>query len=357
MKTLLLCPEIFASESGIQRVMRLYLKALADAARAPEDAVRLVALNDRIFPPEELARYAGGRLEAAVACGQRKGRFLAASLRLSRGCERLVCGHVRQLAAARLAKWLRPRLDYYLVAHGLEVWRPFGALERLALRGARRIFCVSEFTRAQLQARCALPSARLAVLPNALDPYFAPGAPAVAAADGGAPVLLTVSRLGRDDAYKGIDHLIAALPAIRREIPAARLQVAGRGDDAPRLQALAAQNGLDGAVEFSGFVPEARLRSLFAGCALFALPSEREGFGLVFLEAMAHGKPCVAARAGGVPEVIDESSGLLVPYGDVPALAAACVAALRRPWDAAAIRRRAEYFSFARFQQRLHELW
>lgn len=115
----------------------------------------------------------------------------------------------------------------------------------------------------------------------------------------------------------------------------------GRGDDASRLLGLARQCGVADAIEFVGFVSDTRLREEFASCTLFALPSQKEGFGLAYLEAMAAGKPCLAADAGGAPEVVTPEVGRLVPYADVPAIASAAVSMLGQTWDATAIAARA----------------
>jgi phosphatidylinositol alpha-1,6-mannosyltransferase len=354
--TLLLCPELFASEGGIPRMLRLYLRALCEeAAATPDGRVSLAVLNDKGFPPAALTRYTNHRLGKIFACNRCKRRFFLASLGLGGRSQRIVCGHVRQLFIARLVKFFRPSLDYYLVAHGIEVWRPFGPLERMALRGARRIFCVSEYTRFEIMKNCpGLRAEQLAVLPNALDPAFLV-APSPPRPDD--PVIFTLTRLDSAETYKGVDQLIAALPSVRRELPGARLRIAGTGDDLPRLKALAQTEGLAEAVEFLGFVEESRLADEFQACDLFALPSGREGFGLVFLEAMAHGKPCLGARAGGVPEVITGHCGTLVDYGDGPGLAAACIAALRRNWNINDILDRARYFSYENFRTRLAALW
>jgi glycosyltransferase involved in cell wall biosynthesis len=146
------------------------------------------------------------------------------------------------------------------------------------------------------------------------------------------------------------------MPAIRAAIPGARLRIVGRGDDLARLQTLRHQLGLADAVEFLGYVPDRRLTEELRTCRLFALPSKKEGFGLVFLEAMAHGRPCLGARAGGVPEVITPDTGVLVEYGDVPAIASAAISALQRTWDEAAILRRAKEFSYSPFKARLAKL-
>lgn len=355
MKTLLLAPELFTTDSGIPRILRLYLKALCDNAR-PDDRVGFVALNDSAPSREQLAAYTTpAALGEHVGCARAKLRFTLTALRHARNADLLLCGHVAQLPVAWLARILNPRLRYVLIAHGIEVWRPFSFAERLALRAARRVLCVSAFTRGEILRHLPrLAQERLVVLPNALDPHLR-AAPVVQKTPA-SPVILTVSRLSRSDSYKGVDHLIAALPAIRSRVPETTLRVVGRGDDLPRLRDLARSRGVEHAVSFAGYVDDARLVDEFTACSVFALPSQKEGFGLVYVEAMAHGKPCVAARAGGAPEVVTTESGVLAPYGDVSALAEACVHALTTKWDAAAIRACAERFSYPVFRSQLARL-
>jgi glycosyltransferase involved in cell wall biosynthesis len=349
-RTLLMAPEIFASEGGIPRILQIYLQALAEINQ-PGHAVRLLTLNDAAIDSTDLRRCAPLGLETWYACGRNKSRFIRTALRMSRGCNRIICGHVAQLPVAWLASRFRPRLRYYLVAHGIEVWRAFSPAERIALRGAEKIFCVSDYTRGELLKNCPLPAGRAVVLHNALAPTFAiqAGVPLSQCA----PTILTVTRLTYDDRYKGVQHLIEAMPAIRAAIPEARLRIIGRGDDLARLQTLAQKLGLANAVEFLGYVNDRQLSTALSSCRLFALPSKKEGFGLVFLEAMAHGRPCLGANAGGIPEVIDAASGVLVDYGDVPSIAAVSVAALKREWSEAAILGRAHDFSYSPFKARL----
>lgn len=353
-RTLLLAPEIFASEGGIPRILQIYLRALCDLA-GTDGAVRLLALNDSAVDSLDLRRCTNGTtLEDWFVCNRDKPRFIRAALRMSRGCDRIICGHVAQLPVAWLARRLNPRLRYYLVAHGIEAWRSFNLAERVALRGAEKIFCVSDYTRRELLRNCLMPDGRAVVVHNALDPHFeiAPGHPLAQCP----PVILTVTRLTYSDRYKGVQHIIEAMPAIRAEIPGAVLRIVGRGDDLPRLQTLSNQLGLANAVEFVGFINDRRLAEEMHACRLFALPSKKEGFGLVFLEAMAHGRPCLGARAGGIPEVITPDTGALVDYGDVPGIAAAAVTALRRHWHEETILDRARRFAYAPFKERLAAL-
>ena len=350
MTTLLLAPELFLAEGGITRMLRLYLKGLCDLAHSGDD-VRLVVLNDAQLDSAESRRYSNDRLSEWAMCGRSRTRFVRAALSASRDADLLICGHVAQLPVAWMCRRANPRLRYVLVAHGIEVWRRFNPLEKLALRGADRVLCVSDYTRRELLRHSGLPHSRALVLHNALDPHLVPAAPA--SRNG---TILAVSRLSAADAYKGIDHLIQAMPAIRRVHPDAELRIIGRGDDLPRLQTLAGAGLLDGSIRFLGYVGDSELLRELGACRLFALPSEREGFGLVYLEAMAHGKPCVAADAGGAPEVVTPDVGLLAPYGDVPLLAERCSEALSREWDDSAIQARACSFSYSAFRDRLKSL-
>jgi glycosyltransferase involved in cell wall biosynthesis len=353
---LLLAPELLTTDSGIPRILRLYLKALCELAAKRGGRVSFLALNGSVVDTVDLKRNSGPALQHWSVCSGSKVRFMREALRMSRSADVIICGHIAQLPVAWLARRMRPSLRYILVAHGIEVWRRFSVLEKLALLGAERVFCVSEFTRQEILRRVSVDPARLVVVPNALDPLLEPKAkgtvPRVAA-----PLILTVSRLSASDRYKGIDHLIEAMPAILRGEPKARLRIVGRGDDQTRLYELARSLRVATSVEFAGFVTDDKLQSEFDRCRLFALPSEKEGFGLVYVEAMAHGRPCLGARAGGTPEVITSETGVLVAPGDVAAIASAALAALQRDWDESAMLERARHFSYSQFRARLASLF
>jgi phosphatidyl-myo-inositol dimannoside synthase len=354
MNYLLLSPELFRHEGGIARIMRLYLKALCEIA-GPGGRVDSVVLNDAPGADARLGRYTNDRLGEHVGCDHDKLRFIRQTLRLARRADILICAHLHQLPIAWLAAKFNSRLKYHLVAHGIEVWRPFSWLERHALHGAHRILCVSEYTRRQMLRFCPeLPPDRLLVLPNTLDPHFAPELNnQVSTAPFALPRILTVGRLSAADTYKGFDTLIESLPLVRREHPAARLRIVGTGDDQPRLAALATRLGVAGSIDFLGRIDDEALRAEYAASDFFALPSRKEGFGLVYLEAMTYGKPCIGARAGGAPEVINDHVGALVEYGNLPDLAAAIADLVRHPRDSEVVRHHAAAFAFPVFQRRL----
>jgi len=143
------------------------------------------------------------------------------------------------------------------------------------------------------------------------------------------------------------------MPAVLTRRPDFRLRIIGQGDDSSRLSALVSKLGIQHAVTLSGYVNDNELRQALRDCRLLALPSRSEGFGLVYLEAMAQGKPCLAARAGGAPEVITPETGLLVEYGDIPAIAQGILEILDQKWHTPTILARAREFSYPRFRDRL----
>lgn len=350
MKVLLLAPALFTGDGGIPRILALYSRALADLAPRVS-AVRFVALNDVMADDRDLRRYTGPNLEAWSCCSGSKRRFIREAFRLSAGCDHVICGHLAQLPVALAISLLRPGIRFDVVAHGIEVWRKPSFLQALALKRVRRVLCVSEFTSYRMGEYAKVPASRMTVVHNGLDVFFKIPDKAPPASE--PPTALCVSRLSSADAYKGVDTLIEAMPAVLLRRPDFRLRIIGQGDDQARLAGMVNKLGLSYAVTLSGYVSDKELEQALKECRLLALPSRSEGFGLVYLEAMAQGKPCLGARAGGAPEVITPETGLLVEYGDRPAIAEALLEMLDRKWDTATILDRAREFSYPRFRERL----
>ncbi|MDA8117490.1 MAG: glycosyltransferase family 4 protein [Actinomycetota bacterium] len=232
------------------------------------------------------------------------------------------------------------RSPYALYLHGIEVWRKLTWDRRQALRSATIRLANSSLTIDR--AKEFLPwLPRTAVVPLALEDRSPGGEVDRALLESlGDGYLLIVGRMSRVERYKGHDELLAAMPRIVAACPHARLVIAGGGDDRERLTRVATSRGLAGRVAFTGFVSEATLGELFRRCAAFVMPSRNEGFGLVYLEAMRAGRPCLALRRSAAEEIIvDGTTGILVEPGDQEQLAAALVCLLS---DAAMVRRMGE---------------
>jgi N-acetyl-alpha-D-glucosaminyl L-malate synthase BshA len=179
------------------------------------------------------------------------------------------------------------------------------------------------------------------VIPNFVDTgQFHPGRRAAAPA-GATRMLVHVSNFRP---VKRVDDVVRIFARVRAALPA-RLRLVGDGPERPRIEALARELGVAGAVELLG--ERVDLPEVLRDADLFVLPSETESFGLAALEAMACGVPVIASDVGGVSEVVVHGAcGFLCPLGDVAAMADAALRLLRdeplRARFAAAARRRAE---------------
>jgi glycosyltransferase involved in cell wall biosynthesis len=194
----------------------------------------------------------------------------------------------------------------------------------------------------------AVPPARVAVVPEAID--LAEWQARFAAAPRAARRGPTVLAVGRMYPRKRFVDLLHAAARLRRDLPAARVRVVGKGPDWDAMVRLHRELGLGEVVTLLGDVTRDQLAVEYTNADCFCLPSVQEGFGIVFLEAMAAGLPIVACRAAAVPEVVrDGETGVLVPPRDSAALAGALGALLADPGRARALgeagRRRAPSFA------------
>ena len=200
------------------------------------------------------------------------------------------------------------------------------------LAHAHAVIAVSSFTRDAMIRLMHTDPNKIVLIPNGVDTQkFQLRDPRPEVAEKyqvrGRRVLLSVGRLVP---RKGADHLIQAMPAILQACPDAHLLIAGEGPLRPTLETLIREFGLESRITLLGEVTDQALADLYAQAEIFALPNrempdgDTEGFGLVFLEANACGKPVISGRAGGVVDaVIDGVNGLAVDGADIGAIAAA----------------------------------
>jgi glycosyltransferase involved in cell wall biosynthesis len=128
---------------------------------------------------------------------------------------------------------------------------------------------------------------------------------------------------------KRLNILLGAVERLSSKVPGLDVRIVGDGPEAARLKALCREKRLDGIVKWLGSVSQAELARQYNQCHVFCLPSVQEGFGIVFLEAMASGKPIVAARTAAIPEVVKH--GILVQPDDAQALAEGIERLYREP--------------------------
>jgi len=253
----------------------------------------------------------------------------------------------------------RPRSCHYAAyLHGViadEAANERGGIRRRLMRearwerqncdGADLVIVPSAYSKARAATLYGVPERKIAVIPNGIDidnwPQRRPP-------EHDRPRVLCVAKMYP---RKGIDDLIEAWVEVHRAVPEAQLRIVGDGQEEARYRALARRHfGTDPVVDFAGAKRPDAVKLEYAACDVFCLPSRQEAFGIVFVEAMATGRPVVGTMASALPEVVGDG-GVLVPPRDPGALAEALIELLKserlRAEYAARGRARAERFTWA----------
>jgi phosphatidylinositol alpha-1,6-mannosyltransferase len=293
--------DAFGGYGGIAQYNRDFLNALAESGAASSITV--------------LPRHAPQRVTARAPINQkpaRPGRFIYSVIALMTAfCQRtdvVFCGH---LYMAPLA-WLIARLkgaNLVVQMHGIEAWPRPSRLQRAATEAADLVLCVSRYTRSCVVGWATIAPERVVVVPNTVADIFTPGdSQELRAAWGieGKRVLLTVGRIVSCERYKGHDQVIAAIPDLVRRGHNVVYLIIGEGDDRARLEEIARKIGVAERVRFLGAVDQQRLVAAYRMADLFVMPSTGEGFGVVFVEAMASGTPAFGLDVGGARDALAE---------------------------------------------------
>lgn len=203
--------------------------------------------------------------------------------------------------------------------------RLFFPFEKRTYRLADRIVCVSADTKRILVEHYGIPDKKIAVIHNAVDTSkFYPL--------GTQKKQNTVLYVGRIDKRKGIEFLVRSMALVKQEIPDVLLLVGGTGRHGGKMKLLTNRLNLERNVEFLGFVQDDELNALYNQAQCVVVPSIFEGFGITVIEALAAGTRVVGADVDGIRGILkNEGYGVLVRYGDFPALAGAIVSELRGP--------------------------
>lgn len=326
--------EIFSCEGGIQSYIKDVLAAYAQWPQAPRADVFLLRDGSQDIPQGPTAPLRFHPLASPWAVVGRLRLLLALTFTLVRHRpQRVICGHVLLLPlVAPLCRWWR--VPYVVITYGKEVWYPQPPRIQRALRQADQIWAISRYSRDQACAANQLDPQRVWMVPCVVNGnIFGPGPanPDLVATYGlgNGPVLMTVARLWSGDIYKGVDVTIRALPAIAQAFPKVKYLVIGRGDDQPRLAALAQELGVEDRVVFAGFVPTEKLVDHYRLADAYVMPSQ-EGFGIVYLEAMACGVPVLSGDQDGSADPLQDGRlGWRVPHREVEAVAVACIEILK----------------------------
>lgn len=320
-----------------------------------------VARYPRWSQPRSYVYRAPGPPDGGTVCDTRYVAYPALPM-LSRPfngwlCARALHDEARAFAPdVILSYWLYPdAFGAQRVAHRLGVPLVAGArgsdirvrdavsrlLTRPVVRGAQRLLVVSRDLGTLAASQYGADPSRIRVIPNGCDAtIFRRGDRVVARRELGVPadaeLVLYVGRLVPE---KGLRELVAAAQALRARRPALRLVLLGQGPmHAELAQAAAASGSLP--IDLPGAMPPVDVARWMTAADIVTLPSYSEGHPNVIVEALACGRPVVATPVGGIPEVVDGDSAILVPARDSNALAVGLAQALDRQWDEAALSRR-----------------
>jgi phosphatidyl-myo-inositol dimannoside synthase len=268
----------------------------------------------------------------------------------------IICGHINLLPLARTISKIR-NIPLILFVYGIDVWDP--PSRSLAARSALKVdlvVSISRVTLDRMRSWCPVPDSRTALLPNAIDlSRYGTGEKSEDLIEKynlkGKKVIMTVGRMVSYERMKGFDEIINAMPVLLEKDPNIIYMIVGKGTDRERLEGLVSDLGLEESVIFTGMVDEERKADHYRLADVFAMPSTGEGFGFVFLEAMACGVPVVAGRFDGGFEAIREGElGLAVDPRDQAALVDAVLAQMSAPHG---IQAGLEFYSFSSFRNRL----
>jgi len=367
MKNDLWIPSLFESKGGIQVYSAYLLNALRSLS--PHSQYRIFLKHDlksQITETSNFTFHTSGQFPLWSRTASYTFQLIQTSL--SQSPHLIISTHLNFTPVAWYLKKLKS-IPYWTVAHGIEAWNIQNSLLKIALKDADRILAVSHYTRDRLLKEQNLDPAKVVVLPNTFDsdrfkiankPQYLLDQYQLTPQQ---PIILTVARLAEVERYKGYDRILEALPEIKASIPNVHYILVGKGSDRDRVEQLIAQLNLQDCVSLAGFIPDDQLCDYYNLCDVFAMPSKREGFGIVYLEAMACGKPCLGGNQDGAIDALCHGDlGALVNPDDVESITQALIQILQGDYPnplmyqpqhlrQAAIDR----FGFDSFQQKLQQ--
>ncbi|MBE8970669.1 glycosyltransferase family 4 protein [Nostocales cyanobacterium LEGE 12452] len=327
----LIFPNIFDFKGGIQVYSKFLLKALQDIYPEADYDVFLKYDKYSLKQPDKLQFLSSTRFHYFGDLPKLLQPILFATkiiiLAILQHPLIVISTHVNYAIVCYILKFFTGT-PYWVVAHGLEVWDIENKATKFALEKADKIISVSNYTRQRLLQDPNIDSEKIVILPNTFDASKFPinSKPTYLLKrynlTDEQPVILTVTRLGSTAKYKGYDQILHALVKVRLYLPNVHFILAGKGDDIPRIKTLVTNLNLQDCVTIAGFVSDQELCDHYNLCDVFALPSKGEGFGIVFLEALACGKPVLAGNQdGSIDPLADGKLGCLVDPDNVEEIA------------------------------------
>jgi len=311
-RILALVSDAFGAKFGIAKFNRDLLTACSASPKVAGvvAVVRILSGRPQSLPIKLLydARYCVASTHGIYG----KLRYINGVIRIVasvRKIDLVICGHINYLPLAFFAARVR-RAKLWCILHGTDAWWPHRSpLVNLLIRRTDFVSSVSEYTKQRFMHWARLPQDKVYIFPNSYDPaQYSPGPKPVDLLEryglNAKIVLMTLGRLAAGEKYKGFDEIMAALPAVAKKIPNIAYLIVGDGDDKIRLKNKAKELGIEDRVVFTGYIPEEEKADHYRLADAYVMPGKGEGFGIVYLEAMACGIPTVGSKLDGSSDVL-----------------------------------------------------
>lgn len=221
----------------------------------------------------------------------------------------VLCAHINMLPVATIIA-AKNRAKLILIVYGVDVWsKPKKPLIELCLKYVNTVWTISEFTMKKMSEWCKFRNINYTLIPNGIDiKKYGIGNKRVDFIEKynkkNSNVLMTLGRLSAAEQYKGIDEVIELMPKVLMKYQNIIYLIVGEGDDKPRLQKKVENLGLEGNVIFTGYVSDEHKADIIRIADVFIMPGKGEGFGFVYLEAMACGIPVIGSKLDGSQEAL-----------------------------------------------------
>lgn len=292
-----------------------------------------------------------------------KALFLLARLRPNV----IICMHINLSPICLFAQKIFS-VPYIVVAHGTDAWNMSYLMRIRGVKNASTIISVSSFTANKLKQQISKIEKKIIIVPCPVDEnkfYIKEKNKYLVQKYGcmDKKVLFTLSRLSKNDLNKGYERVISVIPKLIKYFPNILYIIGGTGDYVSELRNTIQELGLESYVKLAKYIPEHELIDYYNIADVFVMPSKQEGFGIVFLEALACGVPVIAGNSDGSRDaVLNEKTGILVDPDNVHELTNAIISVLRKNTAKHLINSyhlrstTIQHYGFDRFTTRIHDV-
>lgn len=360
MKINFLILSAFKFTGGLEKFNRAFMKALSDISSEQKFELFVKSSHDelpdeRYISKDNFEGFGGNKIKFALSC-----------LSEAKKIELAFIGHINLAPVAIFLKFLNPKIKLYVNGHGIEIWSKQLFFKKLLLKFADKILAVSNFTKKQIVTNNKIDENKILVFHNTLDPYFKIPQKFEKpkyllkryGIDEKTKIILSIARITQYEGYKGYDKVLDSLPSVINEIPNVKYILCGKYTDVEekRLMDKAKHLGVEQNFKLTGFIKEEELADHYLLADVFILPSKKEGFGIVFIEAAACGASVIAGNQdGSVDALINGKLGKLINPANENEISETIIEILNNPLSNKSNLVN-DYFGFDKFKEKLRAI-